>query len=144
MAAQAEAGAADRLPSETPGVKKYFCLPTPEVRRRAEVFKEVIEMEKPKYHILVCASFRVSGDPQGVCFKRGSTGFLQYLQEGLSDRDMNDVAVSMTGCLKVCDRGPAMVIYPQNYWYRIENEDAIDEILDALEQGRPVDKYLIA
>lgn len=106
-------------------------------------FEEEIKMEKPKYHILVCASFRASGEPQGVCFKKGGIGFLQYLQEGLSDRDMNDAMVSITGCLKVCDRGPAMVIYPQNHWYKIENEDAIDEILDALAQGKAAERYLI-
>lgn len=102
-------------------------------------------MEKPKYHIFVCASFRVSGEPQGACFKKGSVSLLQYLQEGLSDRDMNDTAVSITGCLKVCDRGPAMVVYPQDHWYgKVENKEAIDEILDALSQGKAVEKYLIA
>lgn len=102
-------------------------------------------MEKPKQHIFVCASFRVTGEPQGVCNKKGAISFLQYLQEGLSDRDMEDVVVSMTGCLKVCDRGPVMVVYPQGYWYgKVESEDAIDEILDALIQGKAAEKYLIA
>ena len=102
-------------------------------------------MEKPKNHIFVCASFRVSGEPQGVCSKKGSTGYLQYLQEGLSDRGLNDAIVSVTGCLKVCDRGPVMVVYPENFWYgRIESEEAIDEVLDALGAGKPAEKYLIA
>jgi len=102
-------------------------------------------MEKPKHHIFVCASFRAGGDPQGVCHKKGSLGYLQYLQEGLSERGMDDTVVSMTGCLKVCDRGPAMVVYPENYWYgRIDGEDAIDEILDALDEGTAAEKYLIA
>ncbi len=102
-------------------------------------------MQKPKSHIFVCASFRVSGEPQGVCNKKGSIGLLQYLQEGLSDRNMDDVVVSMTGCLKVCDRGPAMVVYPEGYWYgKVESEDAIDKILDALAEGKAVEEYLIA
>jgi len=100
-------------------------------------------MEKPKHHIFVCASFRAGGDPQGVCHKKGSLQYMQYLQEGLSDRGMDDVAVSMTGCLKVCDRGPAMVIYPENYWYgKVESEDAIDEILDALNEGKPAENII--
>lgn len=102
-------------------------------------------MEKPKHHILVCASFRASGEPQGVCNKKGSLGFMQYLQEGLSDREMDDVVISMSGCLKVCDRGPAMIVYPEGYWYgKIESEDIIDDILDALAEGKAVEKYLIA
>lgn len=102
-------------------------------------------MQKPKYHIFVCASFRASGEAQGVCNKKGAIGFLQYLQEGLTERNMEDVVVSMAGCLKVCDRGPAMVVYPQGYWYgKVESENTIDKILDALAEGKAVEEYLIA
>jgi (2Fe-2S) ferredoxin len=66
------------------------------------------------------------------------------MERELSDRGLTDVVVSSTGCLKVCDRGPVMVIYPENWWYgKIENESAIDEIIDALEAGRTADNYLI-
>ena len=102
-------------------------------------------MDKPNKHIFVCASFRAGGEPQGVCHKKGSLGYVQYLQEGLGDRDMNDVMVSMTGCLKVCDRGPALVVYPDNVWYgNITGEEAIDEILDALKEGAVAEKYLLS
>jgi len=102
-------------------------------------------MGKPDKHILVCGSFRASGEPQGVCNKKGSLGLVPYLQEGLNDRDMTGVMVSMTGCLKVCDRGPAMVVYPDNTWYgNITGEEAIDEILDALSEGKVAEKYLIS
>lgn len=100
-------------------------------------------MRKPKHHIFVCASFRMSGAPQGVCNRKGAGSLLQYLESELSDRGMDGVSVSMTGCLKVCDRGPAMVIYPEGYWYGDVNEGKIDEILDALENGGSVDKYLL-
>ena len=100
-------------------------------------------MEKPTYHILVCNSFRLSGEPQGVCNKKGAADFLPILEEGILDRGL-DALVSTTGCLKVCDRGPAMVIYPQNWWYGGVDEDRIEEILDALEEGNPVEAYLIA
>lgn len=101
-------------------------------------------MEKPKHHIFVCASFRASGEPQGVCHKKGSVRFLQYLEEALTDRDMNEVLISITGCLKVCDRGPAMVVYPENHWYgNVGSEEAIDAILDALAEGKAAQDYII-
>ena len=28
-------------------------------------------MEKPDYHIFVCNSFRIGGDPQGSCNRKG-------------------------------------------------------------------------
>ena len=69
---------------------------------------------------------------------------LQYLEQELSDRGLSDVVVSSTGCLKVCEEGPAMVVYPENWWYgRIESESSIDDIIDALEEGRQADAYTL-
>lgn len=99
-------------------------------------------MNKPDYHIFVCNSFRMSGEPQGVCNKKNAAGLLQYIEEEILDRGL-DAMVSATGCLKVCDRGPAMVVYPQNYWYGNVNEAAVDDILDALEKGEACEEYLI-
>jgi (2Fe-2S) ferredoxin len=100
-------------------------------------------MKKPDHHIFVCASFRMSGAPQGVCFKKGAGSLLGYLETELSDRGMEGISVSMTGCLKLCDKGPVMVVYPEGNWYGEINEEKIDEILDALENGESVPKYLI-
>jgi (2Fe-2S) ferredoxin len=101
-------------------------------------------MKKPTYHILVCNSFRVAGDAQGACNKKGAAGLLQYITEEATDRGL-DVAVSTTGCLNVCSEGPVIVIHPNNLWYgKVETEEAIDDILDALEDGQACEKYLIS
>lgn len=91
-------------------------------------------MEKPKHHIFVCASFRVSGEPKGKCHRKGSISHLPYLESEIIDRELSGVIVSSTGCLNLCDKGPIVVVYPENKWYcNVESEEAIDEILDALE-----------
>ncbi|MFA6505236.1 MAG: (2Fe-2S) ferredoxin domain-containing protein [Treponemataceae bacterium] len=101
-------------------------------------------MTKPNKHILVCGSFRASGAPQGVCHKKGSHGLLGYLETELSDRGMSDVTVTLTGCLKACDRGPIMVVYPENTWYGgIEGEDQIDTVLDALEADSVAEEFVL-
>ena len=100
-------------------------------------------MNKPKYHILVCASFRVTGEPKGICNKKGSVGLLPYLETEINDRGLNDVIVSSTGCLKYCDYGPVLVIYPEGKWYGKVGESEIDEILDGIESGKLIDKYQI-
>lgn len=101
-------------------------------------------MKKPDYHILVCNSFRVAGDAQGACNKKGASALLQYISEEASDRGL-DVAVSTTACLNVCSQGPVMVIHPNNFWYGgVESEAVIDEILDALEENELCEKYSIA
>ena len=100
-------------------------------------------MQKPEYHIFVCNSFRVNGEPQGICNKKGAVNLLQYLETEILDRGL-DALVSSTGCLKACEKGPVMVIYPQAWWYGGLNEDAVDAVLDALEEGEPCEDYLIA
>ncbi len=102
-------------------------------------------MEAPTHHILVCCSFRASGEPQGICHKKGSGNFLAYIENELVDRGMENVQVSSTGCLKVCDRGPALVVYPENIWYGgVESEADIDAILDAIEDGSVAEDYVIS
>lgn len=101
-------------------------------------------MKAPKHHILVCASFRASGAPQGVCHKKGSLGLLPYLQTELVDRGLTGVTVTATGCLNVCDRGPILVVQPENLWYgAVDTESAVDEILEALEAGVPAGPRLL-
>jgi (2Fe-2S) ferredoxin len=99
-------------------------------------------MKKPDFMILVCNSYRVVGDAQGACNRKGATGLLQYINEGCSDRGLNAV-VTTTACLNVCAQGPIMVVQPNNFWYGGINEDRVDEILDALENGEAVSEYLI-
>jgi (2Fe-2S) ferredoxin len=102
-------------------------------------------MQKPEKHILLCASFRTSGEPQGVCHKKGAADLLAYIENELSDRGLSEVALSSTGCLKACDRGPVMVIYPQNAWYGgVESEEIIDNILDAMEKDTVASEYILS
>ncbi|TYT74620.1 (2Fe-2S) ferredoxin domain-containing protein [Desulfobotulus mexicanus] len=92
-------------------------------------------MALPQHTILVCASFRVSGDPQGVCHKKGAASLLPYIEEEILDRGL-DAQVVSTGCLKQCEKGPVLVVYPQNVWYGgVESESSVDAILDAMEEG---------
>lgn len=99
-------------------------------------------MEKPKHVVLACASFRVKGEPKGICHKKGSHGLLGYMEEGVLDREI-DARVISTGCMKQCEDGPVVVVMPENWWYKgVDSEDAVDEILDGLENGEPAKDYL--
>lgn len=100
-------------------------------------------MQKPEHHIFICGSFR-GAEAKGKCYKKESLELIPMIEEEISDRGMNAI-VSSTGCLKLCEEGPVMVIYPEAYWYRgVNGEEAVSEILDALEDGRPAEKYLLA
>lgn len=101
-------------------------------------------MQKPTHHILVCASFRLKGESMGMCHKKESAALLPYLETELGDRGMDDVMISSTGCMNRCENGPLMVVYPEGSWYGEVNEEKIDEILDALHEGREATGLLLA
>ncbi len=100
-------------------------------------------MAIPERQIIMCQSFRVAGDKKGLCHKQ-TDGFLQYVEEEVLDRGL-DCLVSATSCLKQCEKGPVMVIQPENWWYgKVDSEDVIDAILDSLEDGEPNVEYLLS
>ncbi|HEB49788.1 MAG TPA: (2Fe-2S) ferredoxin domain-containing protein [Desulfobulbus sp.] len=99
-------------------------------------------MAIPERQIILCQSFRVAGDKKGLCHRQ-TDGFLQYIEEEVLDRGL-DCLVSATTCLKQCEKGPVMVIQPENWWFGgVDSEDAIDAILDGLEDGAPAEDYLL-
>ena len=100
-------------------------------------------MTKPTHHIFVCGSFRATG-AQGVCHKKESAQLLQYLEQEASDRGLEGVMVSSTGCLKVCDHGPVVIVQPQNVWYKAVNEEVADAILDAIENNTVAGEHVLA
>ncbi|MDR0572784.1 MAG: (2Fe-2S) ferredoxin domain-containing protein [Tannerella sp.] len=99
-------------------------------------------MRKPDYTILVCNSYRASGDVQGYCNKQGAMSFLQYITEECADRGI-DAVVTTTACLSLCSQGPIVIIQPNNYWYGGVTKEKLDEILDALEEDKEVADYTL-
>lgn len=93
-------------------------------------------MAIPERVVLVCQSFRTAGEPKGVCH-RHNDGLAQYLEEEILARGL-DMQVITTGCLKRCERGPVVAIMPENWWFgAVDSEEAVDAILDGLENGEP-------
>lgn len=100
-------------------------------------------MTKPTHHIFVCGSFRATG-AQGVCHKKESARLLQYFEQEAADRGLDGIMVSSTGCLKACENGPIVVVYPENIWYKGVNEAVADEILDGIENGTVAKDHVLA
>ena len=62
----------------------------------------------------------------------------------MSKNILNELNEVQRAAVKATE-GPVMVIYPQGHWYRdVHSEKAVDEILDALEDGRVAESHLLA
>ena len=67
-------------------------------------------------------------------------------QLGLEDpgRAAGIVLRSKADCLRICERGPVLLIWPDGCWYGGVTPDRIDRILtEHVIGGRPIDDWLI-
>lgn len=100
-------------------------------------------INKPSYHLLICNSYRTNGEPKGVCNRKEASTLPQYLEIEIQDRGL-DAMVTTTSCMKMCNNGPVLIVYPQGWWYHNVTEESLDTILDALEKDEPARELLMA
>ncbi len=102
---------------------------------------EVLKMEKPKHHIFVCTSSRLTGENKGFCVQQKGKEIIQAFVEALQDRDLeSEILVTNTGCLGLCTMGSIVIIYPDQIWYGKVTVEDVEEIVDALEAGSIVER----
>jgi (2Fe-2S) ferredoxin len=95
-------------------------------------------MEPFRHHVFVCTQSK----PEGLtsCPATGSLPVLQALERELILQNVDDdVQVTTSGCLGLCDDGPVMIVYPEGTWYRKVCEADVKEIVRShLKAGDPV------
>ena len=95
-------------------------------------------------HIFVCTNQKDAG--KKCCGAAGSSAIAAYMKEKLvaqGDWGPGKIRVTPSSCLGRCQKGPCVLVYPDNLWYRIENFSDADTILQNLEMGQPVKKLQI-
>jgi (2Fe-2S) ferredoxin len=102
-------------------------------------------MDKPKHHIFVCTSSRPNGQQKGFCHTKEGTGVMERFREEIEERDLgSEVFLSNTGCFGICEKGPVVVVYPDNVWYASVTPEDVGEIMDShIESGRAVERLAL-
>ena len=99
--------------------------------------------EVPYYrlHVFCCINVRPKDHPRGSCSRKNSVQLRDYMKSKAKAMDMGRVRINASGCLDRCELGPTMVVYPDGVWYRYENEQDVDEILEShIKNGRVVER----
>ena len=101
----------------------------------------------PKFdkHIFICTNDRGSDHPRGDCVRCGGLDIRMRFVHLINKNGLKGVVrANKSGCLDVCEVGPAVVIYPQNIWYTGISIDNVDEIFEKSILKNEVVKHLVS
>jgi (2Fe-2S) ferredoxin len=95
-------------------------------------------MEPFRYHVYVCTQEKPDNAP--CCAGRGSQAVLDTLRAELGKAGLGDeVQVTTSGSIGLCERGPNMVVYPEGVWYSgVQVADVTEIVREHFINGRPV------
>jgi (2Fe-2S) ferredoxin len=102
-------------------------------------------MQKPTHHIFICTSSRPNGQQKGFCHTKTSVDVMTKFMEEIEERGIGgEVFLTNTGCFGICEKGPVVVVYPENTWYGSVTPNDVGDILDShIEGGTVVERLVI-
>ncbi len=78
--------------------------------------------------ILVCVNERVNGEES--CGNKQSLPIFDRLKDYVNEHGLKGkVRISRTGCLGLCELGPVVAVFPDNFFYTAVTEDDIVRII---------------
>lgn len=96
-----------------------------------------------KYHVFSCTTARPPGHPHPSCGQAGSQDLTGHLREKVFDAELQGVRINPAMCLGRCDKGPAVVVYPEGTWYSVKTTEDMDEIFESHLKGDKVVERLL-
>lgn len=102
-------------------------------------------MPQRNRYLFVCSNRRPDGNPKGSCAARSSVEIHAALKARLAERGLHKVEVRActAGCLDLCWAGPAIAVEPDSYFYGRVTLADVPEIVDALAEGRRVERLVL-
>ncbi|MFA6378081.1 MAG: NAD(P)H-dependent oxidoreductase subunit E, partial [Acholeplasmataceae bacterium] len=90
-----------------------------------------------RMHILICGG---TG-----CLSSHSKEIKEEFDLLLKEYEMSDeVKLVMTGCFGLCEKGPVVVVYPDEVFYsHVKVEDVSDIVKEHVVKGRPVERLMV-
>ncbi len=97
---------------------------------------------KYKKHIFVCTNQRPEGATRPSCGDERGSALVSEFKKQIKEKGLNvEMRAQKTGCLDVCDFGPAIVVYPEGVFYQFVQLDDVAEIVEShLVNNIPVER----
>jgi (2Fe-2S) ferredoxin len=102
-------------------------------------------MPQRKRYLFVCVNRRPDGAPKGSCAQSGAVEIHAALKNELGARGLAKVEARActSSCLDACWVGPTIAVEPDGYFYGRVTLADVPEIVNALEEGRRVERLVL-
>ena len=89
------------------------------------------DMSYYKHHVFFCTNKRDDG--RQSCGDLNSGPMRDYGKKRIKELGLSGegkIRINTAGCLDRCEKGPVVVIYPEEVWYSFVDKDDLDEIIE--------------
>lgn len=99
---------------------------------------------KYKKHVFICINQKEV--PKKSCGELHGLALVDAFKVALKERDLSvEIRAQKTGCLDVCGRGPALVVYPEGVFYgNVQLEDVEEIVVSHLVNDVPVERLKLS
>lgn len=96
-------------------------------------------------HIFICTNQRPEGAAKPSCGEAHGMALVTEFKKLIKEKGLNvEVRAQKTGCLDVCDFGPALVVYPDGVFYQqVQLQDVAEIVDEHIVAGRVVQRLVL-
>jgi len=96
-------------------------------------------------HIFICTNQRPDGAAKPSCGEAHGLALVSEFKKLIKDKGLSvEIRAQKTGCLDLCDFGPALVVYPEGVFYQnVQLSDVAEIVEEHLVGGKVVQRLVI-